>query len=175
MASRPPSQWWSDSHYLGHVDRFEQVVAKLLGLMLILLIILASLEMFRQLAVSLLRNDSIWAGDVLFRLFGDLLNILIGLELLQNITAYLKRHAVQIQLVLLTAITAVARKLIVLPGSADSKPLMVVSLGLCVLALAAAYWLMRNVSVRQDPSRTGPARSFPGRNQWPPPDGDDGP
>lgn len=174
--ARPPSpQWWSDRSFLRGVDRFEQVIAKLLGLLLIVLVILASFELLRQLVHALLHGETVWRGDVLFHLFGDLLNILIALELLQNITAYLKRHAVQIQLVLLTAITAVARKLIVLPGTADSKPLMVVALGLCVLALAGAYWLMRNVSLQGSPARTTPARSFQGQNQWPPPDADGGP
>ncbi|MFM7237806.1 MAG: phosphate-starvation-inducible PsiE family protein, partial [Cyanobium sp.] len=114
-------------------------------------------------------------GDALITYFGELLNILIALELLQNITAYLKRHAVQIQLVLLTAITAVARKLIVLPGTADTKPQMVVALGLCVLALAGAYWLMHTLNLQTSPSRTTPARSFRDQGPWPQLDDDDQP
>ncbi|MFM7237330.1 MAG: phosphate-starvation-inducible PsiE family protein, partial [Cyanobium sp.] len=101
------SEWWSEKGYLRGVDRFEQVIAKLLGLLLVLLIVLASLELLRQLTLALVLRQTVWQGDALITYFGELLNILIALELLQNITAYLKRHAVQIQLVLLTAITAV--------------------------------------------------------------------
>lgn len=169
------SEWWSDKGYLRGVDRFEQVIAKLLGLLLVLLIVLASLELLRQLTLALVLRQTVWQGDALITYFGELLNILIALELLQNITAYLKRHAVQIQLVLLTAITAVARKLIVLPGSADTKPQMVVALGLCVLALAGAYWLMRTLNLQTSPSRTTPARSFQDQDPWPKPDDDDQP
>jgi uncharacterized membrane protein (DUF373 family) len=150
----PPSPWWSDKGFLRGVDRFEQVIAKFLGVLLLLLIVLSSFELLRQLAMALFQRQTIWQGDALIVFFGELLNILIALELLQNITAYLKRHAVQIQLVLLTAITAVARKLIVLPGTADSKPLMVVALGLTVLALAGAYWLMRHVNQQETMART---------------------
>jgi hypothetical protein len=157
------------------VDRFEQVIAKLLGVLLVLLIVLASVELLRQLATALLLRQTVWQGDALIVYFGELLNILIALELLQNITAYLKRHAVQIQLVLLTAITAVARKLIVLPGTADSKPLMVVALGLTVLALAGAYWLMRHVNQQETMARTTPTRSFQDQHPWPRPDDVDRP
>ena len=160
----PSSPWWSDKGFLRGVDRFEQVIAKFLGVLLLLLIVLSSFELLRQLAMALFQRQTIWQGDALIVYFGELLNILIALELLQNITAYLKRHAVQIQLVLLTAITAVARKLIVLPGTADSKPLMVVALGLTVLALAGAYWLMRHVNQQETMARTTPTRSWA---RWP--------
>jgi uncharacterized membrane protein (DUF373 family) len=173
MAPSPP-QWWSDRGFLKAVDRFEQWIAKLLGVFLLLVIILASLELVRQLVLALVLRQAVWQGDALIVFFGEVLNILIALELLQNITAYLKRHAVQIQLVLLTAITAVARKLIVLPGPGDSKPIMVVALGLCVLCLAGAYWLMLNVNPLGPLSKTGPAKSFQAQDPWPPADGDDG-
>jgi uncharacterized membrane protein (DUF373 family) len=171
----PPLPWWTDKGFLRGVDRFEQVIAKLLGVLLVLLIVLASVELLRQLATALLLRQTVWQGDALIVYFGELLNILIALELLQNITAYLKRHAVQIQLVLLTAITAVARKLIVLPGTADSKPLMVVALGLTVLALAGAYWLLRHVNQQETMARTTPTRSFQDQHPWPRPDDVDRP
>jgi uncharacterized membrane protein (DUF373 family) len=77
---------------------------------------------------------------------------------------------VQIELVLLTAITAVARKVIVLPPNAENKPALVVGLGLAVLCLAAAFWMVRQINEREANerevrerealARTGPARSF---------------
>jgi uncharacterized membrane protein (DUF373 family) len=110
--------------------------------------------------------------DALITYFGELLNILIALELLQNLTAYLQRHAVQIQLVLLTAITAVARKLIVLPGADSSKPQLVIALGICVVCLAGAYWLIRGINPGDPQTRTTPAKSFPEGDPSPAPGGD---
>lgn len=170
-----PTDWLTDRAFLRGVDRFEQLIAKLLGVLLVLLIIFSTVELLRQLVLSLFLRQTSWQGEVLIGYFGELLNILIALELLQNITAYLKRHAVQIQLVLLTAITAVARKLIVLPGTGESKPLMVLALGLCALSLAGAYWLMRNVNLQGRPAKTTPARSFQDPDQLRQPDGDDVP
>jgi len=61
------------------VDRFEQLIAKLLGLLLVVLIILASVELLRQLAMALLLRQTSWQGDALIGFFGELLNILIAL------------------------------------------------------------------------------------------------
>ena len=65
--------------------------------------------------------------------------------MLENITAYLKDHHIQVELVLATAITALARKIIVMPEptAAVDKPLLVISLGVACLSLCAAYWLVQ--------------------------------
>jgi uncharacterized membrane protein (DUF373 family) len=165
--------WLSERTYLRVIDQFEQLIARVLGALLVVLIVLASAELVRQLVQSLLQGRSVGEGEALIGFFGELLNILIALELLQNLTAYLQRHAVQIQLVLLTAITAVARKLIVLPGTDASKPMLVVALGVCVVCLAGAYWLIRTINSGDPATRTTPARSFPEQGPWPPPDGDE--
>ena len=96
-------------------------------------------------------------NDKLTQVLGDLLNILIALEVLQNITSYLRRHVVQIELVLLTAMTAVARKVIVLPPGTESKPQLMAGFGVIVVGLAAAYWLVIRARHHQQPgtSKTG--------------------
>ncbi|MFN9629493.1 MAG: phosphate-starvation-inducible PsiE family protein [Cyanobacteriota bacterium] len=167
------TDWLSERTYLQGIDQFEQLIARVLGVLLVVLIVLASAELVRQLVLSLLQGRSVAEGEALIGFFGELLNILIALELLQNLTAYLQRHAVQIQLVLLTAITAVARKLIVLPGTDASKPMLVVALGVCVVCLAGAYWLIRNINLADPATRTTPARSFQEEGLWPPADGDE--
>ncbi|MFN9645615.1 MAG: phosphate-starvation-inducible PsiE family protein [Cyanobacteriota bacterium] len=173
MESEHPGRRLSKRRFLRGIDHFEQLIAKVLSLLLVVLILLASLELVKQLVDRLLVGQALAQDDALILYFGKLLNILIALELLQNLTAYLKRHAVQIQLVLLTAITAVARKLIVLPGAESSKPQLVVALGICVVCLAGAYWLIRRVNPADPQSRTTPARSFLEGDPSPRPGGDD--
>jgi uncharacterized membrane protein (DUF373 family) len=56
--------------------------------------------------------------------------------------------------------TAVARKVIVLPPGAETKPQLLAGLGVAVLALAAAYWLVKPGNLRPVPTSTGPARRF---------------
>jgi uncharacterized membrane protein (DUF373 family) len=152
-----------DRTVLHTVDRGERVLARLLSLMLLVVLAVAALQLLWQLGLDLVNPSHTWLGDSLILLLGDLLNLLIGLEVLQNITAYLRRGVVQIDLVLLTAITAVGRKVIVLPPGAENKPELLMGLGVAVACLAAAYWLVRAARPSATPlrpsARTGPARS----------------
>ena len=150
----------NDDAYLALVDRAERQLAKLLAGALLLVLVLAALQLVGVLLLDLVQRRSVWIGEPLIRLLGDLLTLLIGLEVLQNITSYHRRRVVQIDLVLLTAMTAVGRKVIVLPPGSENKPLLLVGLGAVVLALALAYWLVRH-SARLNPgASTEPTRSF---------------
>lgn len=156
---------FQDKPFLHLIDRGERLVAKLLAVMLFLVLVVAALKFSVELLFQLVDPAVRWEGEGLIAVLGDLLNLLIAIEVLQNITSYLRRHVVQIELVLLTAITAVARKVIVLPPNAENKPMLVVGLGVAVLCLAAAFWMVRQVNEREAKeqeaeARRGQARSF---------------
>ena len=148
---------FDDVAYLRLVDRSEQQLAKVLGVVLLVVMAAASFQLIWMVAWSLTNPNTPWLERQLMVVLGDLLNLLIAVEVLQNITSYLRRHVVQIELVLLTAMTAVARKVIVLPAGAESKPQLLAGLGIAVLSLAAAFWLVRSLTMRKPPARTGPA------------------
>lgn len=139
-----PRRWLSDFGILQLVDRGERLLAKLLSLVLLLVLALATVQLLLSLAREL-PHQEVWMGDQLIELLGQLLNLLIGLEVLQNITAYLRKEGLQIDLVLVTAMTAVSRKVIVLPPDSEGKPLLLAGLGVALLSLAVAYWLVRQV------------------------------
>lgn len=166
----------ADSRRLLHlVDQGEKFIAILLAVLLLAVTAVGSLQLLAVTARQLIEPGVPWFGTRLNELLGDLLILLIALEVLQNITAYLRRGIVQIQLVLLTAITAVARKVIVLPPGEESKPLLLIGLGIAVLCLAAAYWLVRQPVLTLPPARKGQARSFRAQDPSPPAGGDSPP
>ena len=165
---------FDDANYLQLIDRTEQQLAKLLGAVLVLVMLAATIQLVTQVVLALMVPGTPWLGDKLNKVLGDLLNLLIALEVLQNITSYLRRHVVQIELVLLTAMTAVARKVIVLPAGAESKPQLLAGLGVAVLALAGAFWLVRSLTMRKPPARTGPAIRIRGPGRSPQADDGDG-
>jgi len=146
-----------DANYLHVIDRSEQQLAKLLGVVLVVVMAAATVQLVVEVALAFTAEGTPWLDAKLTKVLGDLLNLLIALEVLQNITSYLRRHVVQIELVLLTAMTAVARKVIVLPPGAEGKPALLAGLGVAVLALAGAYWLVRSLTLKKPPARTGPA------------------
>ena len=152
---------WQDATYLELIDRSEQSLAKLLGFVLLVVLVAGTVQLTIGVTASLLQPDTPWLSSKINAVLGDLLTLLIAVEVLQNVTSYLRRHVVQIELVLLTAMTAVARKVIVLPPGAENKPELLGGLGIAVLALAASFWLVRSVNIRQPPARTGPAIRSP--------------
>jgi uncharacterized membrane protein (DUF373 family) len=166
---------FDDSLFLHAIDSGEQQLAKLLGAALFLVMVVASIQLIAQVLVEIFIPGTSWFGERLIKLLGDLLSLLIGLEVLQNITAYLRRRVVQVELVLVTAITAVARKVIVLPPGSENKPMLLLGLGVAVLCLAGAYWFVLKATGVRPPARTGPATPNPEGDRWPAGDDADGP
>jgi uncharacterized membrane protein (DUF373 family) len=163
-----------DRLFLRVVDRSEQLLAKVLAAVLLGVMVVATLQLLVVVTRSLIDPASSWMGESLIGLLGDLLTLLIGLEVLQNITSYLRRGVVQIDLVLLTAMTAVGRKVIVLPPGSENKPQLLIGLGIAVLCLAAAYWLVRASDRFTPVARTELTRSCLEPDPSAPVDGADG-
>ena len=133
--------------FLALVDAGERRVARILAMITAVVIVAAIVQLVLSLGAKLLMGaQATWLGNDLIKVLGDLLTVLIALEVLQNITSYLRRHVVQIELVLVTALTAVARKVIVLPSGAENKPQLLVGLGIAVVSLSAAYWLIKRAN-----------------------------
>jgi uncharacterized membrane protein (DUF373 family) len=157
--------WFSDRAYLRALTSFERALAKVLSLVLSVVLVVAAIQLLLFLGNDLLDLSVNWTGEGLIRLLDEVLVILIALEVLQNLTAYLREHAVQIELVLVTALTAVARKVIVMPPGVQKNPADLIGLGFVVLSLAAAYWLVRQSHINRLPTRGEPTTAFQDRDQ----------
>lgn len=134
---------FSDKRFLGAIHSYERQLAKILALLLAVVIGFATVELLLQSGLKIVQWQTDWFDGSLIKLLDRLLLIFIALEVLQNVTAYLRDQVVQIELVLLTALTAVARKVIVLPPGTEDKSQLMAGFGLIVVGLAAAYWLIR--------------------------------
>ena len=163
-----------DIAFLKTIDRGERLLAKILALVLGIVTVVAAAQIGVDTLAAVLNPGSRWVGTRLTVTLGQLLDILIALEVLQNITGYLRRGVVQIELVLATAITAVARKVIVLPPGSENKPLLLISLGFTALFLTAAWWLVQHSLMHQQKAKTKPAKSSPELDHCPPADAADG-
>jgi uncharacterized membrane protein (DUF373 family) len=132
----------SDKRFLSGIHRYERWLAKLLAVLLAIVVGVGTLELFIDTLLKIANLQTNWFDGSLIKLLDRLLLIFIALEVLQNVTAYLRDHVVQIELVLLTALTAVARKVIVLPPGAENKPALMAGFGVVVVGIAVAYWLV---------------------------------
>lgn len=81
------------------------------------------------------------AEDIL-QTFGAVMLVLIAVEIFINIRLYLGSNVIPVELVIATALMAVARKIIVLDLKIVSAE-QIVGLALVTLALGVSYWLVR--------------------------------
>ncbi|MGY6528582.1 MAG: phosphate-starvation-inducible PsiE family protein [Cyanobacterium sp.] len=132
-----------DKNFLKIVHLTENVVSKILSLGIIIVVFISILDLIFVLARYLFITGQIgFFASTIFEIFGLFLNILIALELLENITVYLRKHILQVELVLTTALIAVARKIIIFdPKQSDKVDL--IALGIAIICLSASYWLVR--------------------------------
>jgi uncharacterized membrane protein (DUF373 family) len=133
----------SEHRFQSLISRFECQLSRILAGLLMVVLAASTVQLVIVTAQVLLQPGQDWLGGQLLQLLDRLLLILIGLEVLQNLTAYLRDHTFQTELVVLTALTAVARKLIVMPPGHEKDPLTLIGVGVVILCLAGAYALLR--------------------------------
>jgi uncharacterized membrane protein (DUF373 family) len=75
-----------------------------------------------------------------YGIFGDLLLVLIGLELMHTVKVYLQDHTVHVEVILAVTLVAVARKVIAVNIRDQAGS---VGLALLIIALAGSHWLLR--------------------------------
>lgn len=138
-------QLFGDESFLGGIHKIENLVSKILSIALIIVILVSLYDLVIILSTDLLKEPLGFFNKTLIEIFGLFLNILIALELLENITAYLKKHIVQVELVVVTALIAVARKIIIFDPKQYDK-IDLIALAVASLALAASYWMIRKMN-----------------------------
>ncbi|CCH95312.1 conserved membrane hypothetical protein [Microcystis aeruginosa PCC 9432] len=139
-------QQWRDEDFMRSIHLIENIVSKVLSVALIVVIIVSLYDLVVILIQDLFTTEPVgFFSKTLIEIFGLFLNILIALELLENVTAYLRKHIVQVELVVVTALIAISRKIIIFDPKKYSKDDLI-ALTVGTLALAASYWLIRKVN-----------------------------
>ncbi len=142
----------SDEGFLVNLERFEGLVSKLLSIAMVMVIIVVAIDLVMYLSVYLGqeilnvgdRDPIVFFGETLLDIFGLFLSVLIALEILENITAYLKKHVVQVELVIVTSLTAVARKIIILDLK-EVSGVSLIGLAIAILSLSISYYIVRDI------------------------------
>ncbi|APB33231.1 Putative membrane protein [Gloeomargarita lithophora Alchichica-D10] len=140
---------WHDEPFLAIIGALESVIARFLSLAMMVVIIVGTIDLIRLLISDLSAEPKGFFSQSLFTIFGAFLNILIALEILENITGYLRKHVFQVELVIATSLIAVARKIIILDLD-KTTGLSLIGLASAVLALAVSYWIIRKSSATSE-------------------------
>lgn len=141
-----------DEEFLHTIEGIERIVSKILSLGMIVVILIAitqlSYSLGQKILITLNQPSNESFNTTLFELFGLFLNVLIALEILENITAYLRKHVIQVELVIVTSLIAVSRKIIILDlekkGSDD-----LIALAVAVFSLSISYLIIHYLAKKR--------------------------
>jgi uncharacterized membrane protein (DUF373 family) len=134
----------SDQAFLKGIKLLENIVSKFLAIAMVIVVIVAVYDLSIILITELLSPPIGFFEVSLLQIFGLFLNVLIAFEILENITAYLRSHAVQLELVVVTSLTAVARKIIIFDNKIPGSDL--IPLAIAILTLSISYWIIHSVN-----------------------------
>ena len=137
------------------VNKIEKLIYAVL--MILLIVVLLTSLGFLVYAMY----DALWLNtryildtDEMIRVLGAFLLVLIGVELLDTIKAYFVENTIHVEIVVLLAIIAVARKVILLePPKLISFEygFELMGIGVIVIGLAASYYLIKKAGITIGP------------------------
>ena len=130
------------------VNKFERGVYYALMIMLATVIFLGVVELIIILLTATLADLSFrLVNHEILDIFGYFLLILIGVELLETMKAYLIKNEIHVEIIILVAIIAVARKIILLDPFVEGAEVMnsagMIALGVVIIALAVSFYLVK--------------------------------
>ena len=133
------------------VNKFEKVIYALLMILLMAVLIAAVVELGWLMITSLIQTTP-WLLETheMIAVLGGFLLVLIGVELLDTIKAYFRENTIHVEIVVLLAIIAIARKVILLdPSSMNGYELGVemMGTGVIVVGLTAGYYLIKKAGI----------------------------
>ncbi len=126
-----------------YLDIFQKIVIAVLTALMALVVMLSTLELAYTIALDIVSPPFAFLDiDELLSIFGYFLLVLIGIELLETFSIYLREHAINVQVVFMVAMIAIARKVIILDAKEISS-LTLIGIGFIILSLAAGYYLVK--------------------------------
>jgi len=129
---------------LDMLKKFERAVTTTLVVLMAVVVLLATIELAWIIIQDIVTPPVFLLEiDELLDIFGLFLLVLIGVELLETIKAYLKESVVHIEVVMTVAMIAIARKVIILDVK-DLPALTLVGIAAIIVALAIAKYFYRS-------------------------------
>jgi len=129
------------------LKNFEKTIIYILIGMMVIVVLISTIELGALIIKDIFSPPKFWLGiDQLFEIFGFFLILLIGVELLETIKAYLIENVIHSEIVLEVALIAISRKVIILDLK-DYDPLTIVGLACLIFAIAISYFLIKRCRI----------------------------
>lgn len=126
----------------GFMRMVERGVFITLALLMMLAVVVSTIEL-AWILISELRKPPTMLLDIrnLLEVFGFFMMILIGLELLEIMKSHITAKHIQIEIVLLVALIAISRKVIILELKTMS-PWVLIGIAAIIMGLSMGYFLI---------------------------------
>jgi uncharacterized membrane protein (DUF373 family) len=129
------------------VNKFEKTIYALLMVLLMVVLIAALVELINAMYIAIwLETQYLLNPTEMITVLGGFLLVLIGVELLDTIKAYFIENTIHVEIIILLAIIAMARKVILLnpaPGDSIAFGFELMGIGVIVVGLGAGYYLIK--------------------------------
>lgn len=126
------------------LKKFEKGIIIGLLAMMVLVVFLSTVELGIIIFERIFDDVRLLLLDItdLLTIFGFFMLILIGLELMETMKAYLEEGIVHVDIIFLVAITAMTRKVIILDTKALT-PMTLIGISSIILALSVGYFFVK--------------------------------
>jgi len=132
-----------------YVTKFEKFIIMALMLMMAVAVLVSTIELGYILVKDIITPPPVLLQlDQLLEIFGLFLLVLIGFELLETIKTYIEENAVRVEVVLVVAMIAIARKIIILDVK-TMPSLTLIAIGFIIIALAIGYYLIKRSRIEE--------------------------
>ena len=126
-------------------EKFEKIIVSILILMLIIVISFATYDIGQRLFTAIFKRSEFLfqlEKDDFYKIFSAFLLVLIGIELLQAMSVYLKGNAIHVETVLLVSIIAVSRHLIDINYD-ETDDFKLIGFAALILSLTVGYYFIK--------------------------------
>jgi uncharacterized membrane protein (DUF373 family) len=132
--------------------KFEHVVIVILTVLIAILVVLAVWNLMLKVFTSIFASGFDPTDYSVFQsVFGMIFTVIIALEFERSLLVMAERDrgVVQVRTVILIALLAIVRRLMIMDMSTTEAP-QLLALAVAVLALGGVYWLVRDQDRRED-------------------------
>ena len=132
------------------VNSFEHVIVLILLALMLVVISVAAIDLAVVIVHSVVTPPYfvMLTLEEILAILSAFLMVLIAMELLETIRMYLEQDKVHVNVVLLVAIIAIARKVIILDFT-HMDPIILFGIASIIVALCVGYYFLRQANTKQ--------------------------
>ena len=146
---RRHAQFIGGDFMVDYLKKFEKIIVLTLLIMMSLVVLLATIELGYILTIDIFTPPIIILEiEELLELFGLFLLVLIGIELLETVKAYLSHQVIHSHVVFTVALIAVGRKVIIL-DIYKIQGQALIGIAAIIIALALGYFIVRRIDLNR--------------------------